>query len=217
MEQSWGWTSITSQGHEQSVDSGSGTDAFSLINANPELSENSYLDLDATSNMAVPLRSNQPSSENLPPIRSAVVDWVQDQSQHDQPSNGATGLQRAPVDETPPPVSQAKQARAKTDGNAARQEGRQPAKKVYDIATLLRLKETQSAVPVMLRVKPEAIAGECYDPTASQASMRQADNLFQRTSSSIWELQRRVEYQHALKAFPTSQTSLTGSQRDKIT
>lgn len=163
MQSSGGWTSITSQGREQSVDSSSGTDAFSLINANPALSETSYLDIEATSNMTLPLRDDQSSSENLPPIRSSVVDWVQDQSQHDQLSNDATGLQRAPLNETSAPTSQPKQAHARTRDTNDRQEGRQTSKRLYDIATLLRLKETQSAVPVMLRVKPEAIAGECYE------------------------------------------------------
>lgn len=152
--------------HEQSVDYGSGTDVFSLINANPELSETSHFDFHASTNMALPLGNDQPSSENIPPVRSAVVDWVQEQSQHDKPSKDATGLQHVHVDETPPRGGQAQHARAKTDNHASRQEGCQPAKKVYDIATLLMLRETQSAVPVMLRVKPEAIAGKCYEISA---------------------------------------------------
>ena len=39
---------------------------------------------------------------------------------------------------------------------------RKPAKRVYSIETLLKLRETQSAVPVILHVKPESIAGECH-------------------------------------------------------
>ena len=171
MQPSGGSTSVKSLAHKQSIDSGLGTDAFSLINANPELSETSDLDLDAIRNMALPLDSDRPSSENPPPVRSTVVDWVQEQSQHDQPSNDATGLQRAHVDETPPRAGRTKPPRAQTHGRASRQEGCQRAK-VYDIATLLRLRETQSAVPVMLRVKPEAIAGECYEIWHSQAPMR---------------------------------------------
>lgn len=172
MQSSGAWTNVPSPPRMQSVDSSPGTDAFSLINANPELSETSFLDLDAIRNMALPLANDRPSSETLPRVRSTIVDWVQEQSQHDQPSNDATELQRAHVAGAPPCASQAKQALAKTDDHASRQEGCQPAKKVYDIATLLRLKETQPAVPVMLRVKPEAIAGECYDVPAFQASMR---------------------------------------------
>ncbi|CAD6591607.1 MAG: hypothetical protein ASARMPREDX12_005276 [Alectoria sarmentosa] len=161
MQPSGGSTSVKSLAHTQSIDSGLGTDAFSLINANPEVSETSDLDLDAIRNMALPLNSDRPSSENPPPVRSTVGDWVQKQSQHDQPSNNTTGLQRAYVDKTPPRAGQAKPPRAQTHDHASRQEGYPPAK-VYDIATLLRLRETQSAVPVMLRVKPEAIAENIF-------------------------------------------------------
>lgn len=207
MQSSEGWTSVPSLAHGPSVDSGSETDAFSLINANLEFSfsDTNFCDVEAISNMALPLGDDQISPENLPPITSAVVDWVQEQSQHDQPLNSATKLQRARVDGTPPRAGQAKQARTRTDDPASRQEGSRSRKKVYDIATLLRLKETQSAVPVMLRVKPEAIAGKCY---GIGLSLKRADILLQRTSSSIWELQRHVDYPYALAAFPISPTSL---------
>lgn len=217
MQSSGGWTSPQSLNYEQSVDSGSGTDAFSLINANPEISETSYPGFDAITNMALPLGTSRSSSENIPPVRPAVVNWVQEQSQHDQPSKDSSPLQRARVDGSPPRAGQAQQASAKAKDDASHQEGYQPAKKVYDIATLLRLKETQSAVPVMLRVKPEAIAGEYYDYPASQASRNWADIWFQRTSSSIWELQPHVEYQRAPGAFPTSPISLLESQRNQDT
>lgn len=174
MQSSWDWTSVPSLAHRQSVDSGSETDAFSLINANPELGENNY-DLDAITTMALPLNNDPPSSENLPPVRSAISDWVQDQPQHDQHSRDSTGFQREGVDGTPPHAGQEKQAPTNTNEHTPRQEGCQPAKKVYDIATLLRLKETQSTVPVMLRVKPEAIAGKCHDIPTSRVSMGRAD------------------------------------------
>ena len=154
-------TSITlpSLAHQQSVDSGSGTDEFSLINANPELSEASYLDLEATCRMPPSLGNHQSSSENLPPVRPAVVDWVQKQSLHDQPSDAVIGLQRPHVDSVPLQTGQAKQSCAGIDEHFSRQEGRQQPKRVYDITTLLKLRETQRTVPVMLRVKPEAISG----------------------------------------------------------
>lgn len=166
MDYSGSWTSVPSPAHGQSVDSGSETDAFSLIAANPELQESSFLNLDAIWSMDLPLDNHQPSSEDLPtvvPIRSDVDDWVQYQSQHDQPSENTTVLQRARVKVALPRVDQEKQALAKTHEPTSLQIARQRGKKVYDIATLLRLKETQSAVPVMLRVRPEAIAGEYYD------------------------------------------------------
>ena len=169
MQSSRDWTSVPSLDQGQSVDSGSGTDAFSLINVNPEISETNYSDLDAIKNMTLPSGNDPPPSENLPPIRSALVDWVQDQSQHDQPSNDSIRLQRECPDGTTPHAGQGEQALTNTVDHTSRQEGNQPTRKVYDIATLLRLKETQSAVPVMLRVKPEAIAGMCYDSPASRA------------------------------------------------
>ena len=110
--------------------------------------------------MPLPLSNNQPPSEGHPPLRPAVVDWVEEQSLHDEPSSGTTALKRARVDSLAPHAEQTKQARARTDENASGQEGRQRAKRVYDIATLLKLKETESTIPVMLRVKPEAIKGE---------------------------------------------------------
>ena len=144
--------------NQQSDDSGSGLDAFTLISANPESSENSYLDLNANSNMALPLGDNQPTSENHHPQRPAVVDWVEEQSLTDQASNDAMGGQRARIDNVSPHSSLAKQSRPSTNELASHHQGRQQAK-VYNIPTLLKLRETQSAVPVMLRIKPEAIAG----------------------------------------------------------
>ena len=146
--------------HQHSDDSSSGIDAFSLISANPEPSDTSYLDLDVVCNMDLPLGNDQPSSEDIHPLRPAVVDWVEEQSLHDQTSDGAAELQRARVENVPPLADNVKQARARTSEHTSRQQGHQQVKKVYDIPTLLKLRETQSAIPVMLRVKPEAIAGE---------------------------------------------------------
>ena len=160
MQSPGAWTIVPSLAHQQSDDSGSGIDGFSLISANPEFRGTSQLSHDATSNMPLSSSNDQSSSESLPPPRPAVVDWVEEQSLHDQTSNGATGLQRARVGSVPPHAGQAKQACSITNEPSSRQEGRQHSRKVYDIPTLLKLKETQSAVPVMLRVKPEAIAGE---------------------------------------------------------
>lgn len=168
MQSSRDWTDVPSLAQGQSVDSGSGTDAFALDHVNLEPSETNHPDLDAEKKMTLPLGNDPPPSENLPPVRSAIVDWVQDQSQHDRPSKDSTRLQRECLDETTSHAGQGEKAPINTLHHASRQEGYQPARKVYDIATLLRLKETQSAVPVMLRVKPEAIAGECYDNPPSR-------------------------------------------------
>lgn len=142
--------------NRQSDDSGSGVDGFTLINVSPE---SSYLDLNANQNMALPLGKKPPTSESDHPQRPAVVDWVEEQSLPDQTSNDAMGFQRARVDSISPDSGPSKQACADANELASHQEGRQQAK-VYDIPTLLKLRETQRAVPVMLRIKPEAIAGE---------------------------------------------------------
>ena len=159
MQSSGTWTSVPSLMNQQSDDSCSGVDGFTLISANPESSENGYLDLNANNNMALPLGNNQPTSETHHPQRPAVIDWVEEQSLPDQTPNDAMGVQRARVDSVSPHSGPAKQARASTNQLASHQEGRQQAK-VYDISTLLKLRDTQSAVPVMLRIRPEAIAGE---------------------------------------------------------
>ena len=154
-------TSVPPPTHQQSDDSSSEIDAFSLISANAKLSETNYLDIGAVCTMALPLGNDRSVSVNASSGTSGVVGWVQEQSLHDQPSNGTTEPHTARVDGTPPYVDQTKQACAQIDdGHGSIQEACQPAKKVYDIPTLLRLKETQSAVPVMLRVKPEAIKGK---------------------------------------------------------
>ena len=214
MPSSRDWTNVPSLADRQSADSGSGTDAFSVNNA---ITEPNYLDLKATEDMASSLDNDPSSSDNLPPVRSSVVDWVQDQFQHDQPSKDSTGLYQVCDNGTPPHVDQGKQALTNTNERISPQESRQQVKKVYDIETLLRLKEAPSAVPVMLRVKPEAIAGKCYGIPASPIPIGWPDIFLQRTSSSIWELQRPVDRQHAPEAFLKSQASLMGSQRNQST
>ena len=206
MQSPGAWTTVPSLAHQQSDDSGSEIDGFSLISANPELSGTSQLSHNAASNMPLPSSNDQSSSESLSPPRPAVVDWVEEQSLHDQTS-GATGLQRARVGSVPPHAGQAKQARSITNEPSSRQEGRQHSRKVYDIPTLLKLKETQSAVPVMLRVKPEAIAGELIHCSSMNID-QMADIMSQKISSSTWELQRHVDKQHALRVFLTFPTSL---------
>ena len=157
MPSSGGWTLVPSQPRQESDESGSAVDVFSLISANPE---SSSLDLDANHSMALPSSNNQPTSEDHLPLGPAIVDWVEEQSLHEKTSNDAIGLQSARVGSVSTHSDAASQARAKTNEYASREEGGQQAKKVYDIPTLLKLRETQSAIPVMLHVKPEAIAGE---------------------------------------------------------
>ena len=170
MQSSGTWTSVPSLVNQQSDGSGSGLDGFTLISANPESSNNSQLDLNANSDMALPSGNNQPTSETNHPQRPAVVDWVEEQSLTNPSSDEAMGVQHARIDGVSPHSGPAKQSHASTNELASHQKGRRQAK-VYDIPTLLKLRETQSAVPVMLRIKPEAIAGEpkrLQSPTLDQ-------------------------------------------------
>ena len=160
MQSSGDWSLVPCLTPQHSDDSGSGVDGFSLISASPESNEASSLDLDAIHSMAQPLSNDEPTSETHDPLRPTVVDGFEGQSLHDQTPNNATELQHAPVDSASTHAGLAKQARALTKEGVSLQEGRQQARKVYDIPTLLKLKDTQSTVPVMLRIKPEAIAGK---------------------------------------------------------
>lgn len=177
MQSSADWDNVPSSAHAQSVDSGSGPDAFSVINAIPELSYTSHFDAHQPWVMAAPFGVHPTSSVDISSMSSSLVGGDRTHSEHDQPLNDPTGLQRPRDDGTPPAADQGKNADAQKDDHKSRQEDCPPAKKVYDIPTLLRLKETQSAVPVMLRVKPEAIAGECRSYPACQAFLRRA-NVF---------------------------------------
>ena len=172
-----------SSSHAQSVDSGSGTDPFLVINSIPELSYTSHFDAHQPWVMAAPFGVLSASSTNISSVTPPLFASDRVHSQHDQPSNDATSLQRARDDRTPPAADQAKEAHAEKHDHKPRREDCPPANKVYDIPTLLRLKETQSAVPVMLRVRPEAIAGKCRSYPACQASLARADvsleNIFQ--------------------------------------
>ena len=167
----------------QSVDSGSGTDPFLVINSIPELSYTSHFDAHQPWVMAAPFGVLSASSIDINSNTSSLLGSDPMHSQHDQPLHDATTLQRACDDRTPPAADQAKEDHAEKHDHKPRQEDHLPAKKVYDIPTLLRLKEIQSAVPVMLRVRPEAIAGEYRSYLACQAFLGRAnvslENIFQ--------------------------------------
>ena len=164
-----------SSSYAQSVDSDSGTDSFTVINAVPELSHTSHSDAHQPWVMAAPFGVLPASSIDISSITSSLFGSDRMHSQHDQPLNDATGCQHARDSGTQPATDQAIKSHAEKDVHKPRQEDCSPARKVYDIPTLLKLKETQSAVPVMLRVKPEAIAGECRSYPACQAFLGRAD------------------------------------------
>ena len=166
---------VPSSSYAQSVDSGSGTDPFTVINAIPELSDTSHFDAHQPWVMAAPFGLLPASPIDISSITSSPLGSDRMHSQHDQPLDDAAGCQRARDDGTQPALDQAIKSHAEKHDHKPRQEDCPPAKKVYDIPTLLKLKETQSAVPVMLRVKPEAIAGECRSYPAFQAFLGRAN------------------------------------------
>lgn len=153
----------------------------------------------ATTSMNLPAAAAQAPTENMVPHTSAVVDWVHQQSQHDEPRNASTMNRRAQM-VTPPPYS------VRTAGMGREQS--LPRRKVYDAVTLLKLRETQSAVPVMLRVKPEAIAGTEIHLDFLPSYQTRLTPSWQRTSSSTWQQTAHAVCPHALAVFPRSQTSL---------
>lgn len=90
-----------------------------------------------------------------------TIDWVEEQSSQDQPSTPEAVVPCAqPV--TPPP----RNLNCENDTSVTKLRSAAPtitkchSKLVYSISTLLSMRHLQGAVPVMLRVKPEAIAGK---------------------------------------------------------
>lgn len=134
-------------------------------------------------------------------------DWVQEQSTQGQtitPKVVAQCVQ--PV--TPPrrSISCENQDGDVESHQAALSIGLSHSKLVYSIPTLLSMRHMQRAVPIMLRVKPEAIAGECHDlPTLWYSSyLRQKlTDPWQRTSFNPWEWLVRGGCPLALVASPT--------------
>ncbi len=142
------YSSCYTRARAESVGSGLDTKFFSGPNSDDDV----FVDQPAmaAASVAPPAAVSRASPEDFSPDTSAVVHWVHHQSTHDQALNTATTTQRAQMT-TPPPHNV--QSRALHDDQD------QSGNRVYEIATLLKLRETQCAVPVMLRVKPEAIAG----------------------------------------------------------
>lgn len=91
-------------------------------------------------------------------------DWVQEQSTQGQTSTPEVVAHCVqPV--TPPrrTISCKNQDVGVEPHRATLFVGLSRSKLVYSIPTLLSMRHMQRAVPIMLRVKPEAIAGECLD------------------------------------------------------
>ena len=113
-------------------------------------------------------------------------DWVQEQSTQDQTSTLETVAHRAqPV--TPPPRSVSGKNQ---DGDVeshpfALSTGQSRSKHAYSISALLRMRHMQVAVPVMLRVKPEAIAGKYTDLLLISTPQAETDRSLCREHLSV--------------------------------
>jgi hypothetical protein len=157
----------------QTIDSGLETPAYSLTDATSQLLRAQLQNvLDTSENMASS-RDLQVSSENNPPNTSSVVDWVQRHSKQDvlQHHPAAAKPQRDQNVTPPPRPIPSDEVRVSQARHSTCTAVRQTAGRVYSIETLLRLRETQSAVPVMLRVRPEAIARKCHGDASISACM----------------------------------------------
>lgn len=147
-----------------------------------------------------PTKSANGTVRIIQPTRTAAMartsDWVQEQSSQDHTSAPEAVPHHAqPV--TPPHRSiscndndddnNQHRAGPSTDQNCS--------KLIYSIPSLLKLRHVQAAVPVMLRVKPEAIAGKCHEITTSCGFPylgHSLTNSLQRISSSTWEQLLRI-------------------------
>lgn len=116
----------------------------------------------AATGMGPTAATAQAPTKDIAAHTDAVVDWVHQQSNHEQLRNAAIVSRRAQMITPPPFDIQGINRRAERERNRLSGTAGRPVKRVYDIATLLKLRETQCAVPVMLRVKPEAIAGRVF-------------------------------------------------------
>ena len=159
------WMKVHSPQGFRSVNSGLDIHAYSLTNTTSQVLRAHLHDMANTTGNLASSRDLQASAENSPPNTSAVVDWVQQQSKHDLPHNPpTTAMPQRDQNVTPPPRPiPSDDAQFDYWHHANRTATRKPANRVYSIEKLLKLRETQSAVPVTLRVKLEAIVGKYHD------------------------------------------------------
>ena len=122
----------------------------------------------------------QSSVENIAPNASGTENWIQGQAKQNL-SLDAVNTRRAQNQTPPPRPIPSNNTYTKQRCRSAYNIQSQPKKLVYTIETLLTLRETQRNVPVMLRVKPEAIAGEFASqrPLFDFANASLLENIFQ--------------------------------------
>ena len=206
------WVHVHYPRNLRSFDPGLGIHAYPLTNVTSQILRAQLYEMaDQTGDMPVPHELQTAPSVNTLPNTSPVVDRVHQQPKHDQPHTPPTTISQRDLNVTPPPRPIPSDGAQLDHGRRpARAATRGPAKRVYSIETLLKLRETQSAVHVMLRVKPEAIAGK---PHMGSASMHRLMSRFisrtvlQKISSNTWERLHRVDFQLGPAVYLTCQTS----------
>ena len=154
------WIKIHSPEHLSSVDSGLDSYASSWVT---ETLEPSRKHATSTVNAVMSTSMNaQASLENIAPIGSGTENWVHGQAKQNL-SRDAASTRRAQNLTPPPRPIPPNDTYTKQRCRSICNTNRQPEKLVYSAETLLTLRETQRNIPVMLRVKPEAIAGEIHE------------------------------------------------------
>ena len=153
------WINIHSPQHSSSVDSDLDSYVSSWLTETFEASQKHALStvtaVMSTSNNA------QDSRENIAPNASGTENCVNGQAKQDL-SRDTASTRRAQNKTPPPRPIPSNDTYIKIRCRPVCNANRQPEKLVYSIETLLTLRETQRNIPVMLRVKPEAIAGEIH-------------------------------------------------------
>ena len=164
MSSTGSWINIHSSQHSSSVDSSLDSYASSWVTETFEAPQKHAIST-VTAVMGISTNA-QDSHENIAPIASGTENWVHRQAKQDL-SRDAASTRRAQNKIPPPRPIPFNDTYTKKRGHPASNTSRQPEKLVYSIETLLTLRETQRNIPVMLRVKPEAIAGEIHKHSIS--------------------------------------------------
>lgn len=177
------WISIHSPGYSSSVNSAPDSYASSWVTEIFEVPRNHAT---STINAVMTTPNNAQSSlENIAPTGSGTENWIHGQAKQNF-SLDAVNTRRAQNQTPPPRPIPSNDTYTRQRCRSTYNIRRQPEKLVYTIETLLTLRETQRNVPVMLRVKPEAIAGEFTSqrPLLYLANASLLENIFQYMGAS---------------------------------
>ena len=160
------WINIHCPQRSSSVDSSLDSYSSSWVTETFEAPQKHVISI-VTAEMSTSTNARD-SLENIATIASGTESWLHRQAKQDL-SRDAASTRRAQNKTPPPRPIPSNDTYTKKRCRSACNINRQPGKLIYSIETLLTLRETQRNIPVMLRVKPEAIAGEIMNIPASVA------------------------------------------------